>query len=467
MPPIPCLKAENRCSPCAGDSSNPFANLTIEPEDRNIWLSVYFGTHVNVTPNTWETLACVGFCESSISQTDADDCARRRALECLHDPPLDPIPPEPPPLPPPQVPAICNQEMTCQNGAECYTIPACTIFASSQAEANALAQSLCNERVHNSELSSPCTGGEGGGSSGDEEIPGVLCGAESGSAAPDSLETTAEVIWIDTETISIPPWVVGGGNATLNTFDLPPGEYKIHNLDGYFDEPTGGVCPVGNATRIFYPSLKDTEGTIVNQNNCSTGPFCPAPSEEDGMRANCEFDVNFLPGGQRLNGTGACYLEAAPAEIITGGSGYTVGQPHVISLNQVTGLIPQPRKLQIRNYSQLAFADSVGASNWNGAFNTRDEYIAADLRWDAPSSGFFGGARLQYTMAHPTSANGKGWQIDIYSAGMILMWRGFKAFGNTSIGRYYRDNTTTPVGPACVVCLDASDDVWYPGATPP
>lgn len=465
MPPIPCLKAENRCSPCAGDSSNPFANLSIEPFDTNIWLSVYFGNPVNVTPNTWETLACVGFCESSISQTDADDCARRRALECLHDPPLDPIPPEPPPLPPPQVPAICNQEMTCQNGSECYTIPACTIFASSQAEANALAQSLCNERVHDPELSSPCTGGEGGGSSGDEEIPGVLCGAESGSAAPDTLEITETVTWISAQTINAPdPWTVEGSSLKFNTYDLPPGGYKIHNLDGY-NNFVIDPCPMVESAAIIYPALNDNETTVLGQNQCVAG-FCLGWSEDDTRNNFCEPDVDLAAPGERLNGTGACSFEVA-TYVVFGGFGHTPVEPHVFNLEQLTGLIPQPRKLQIRNYSQLAFADPVGASNWNGAFNTRDEYIAADLRWDAPSSGFFGGARLQYTMAHPTSANGKGWQIDIYSAGMILMWRGFKAFGNTSIGRYYRDNTTTPIGPACVVCLDASDDVWYPGATPP
>lgn len=153
---IPCLKAERGCFPCEGDSSNPFANLSIEPNDRNIWLSVYFGNPVNVVPNAWTTDTCVGLCESSISQLDADDCARRRALECLHDPPLDPIPPEPPPLPPPQVPAICNQEVTCQDGSNCYTVAPCTIFASSQAEANAIARSLCEARVTNPESTAPC-----------------------------------------------------------------------------------------------------------------------------------------------------------------------------------------------------------------------------------------------------------------------------------------------------------------------
>lgn len=144
------------CFPCADEASNPFANLSAEDPDLNIFLNVHFGVVTNVIPNVWRRDTCVGFCESSISQVDADDCARRRALECLHDPPLDPIPPEPPPLPPPQVPAICNQEVTCQDGSNCYTVAPCTIFASSQAEANAIARSLCEARVTNPESTAPC-----------------------------------------------------------------------------------------------------------------------------------------------------------------------------------------------------------------------------------------------------------------------------------------------------------------------
>lgn len=156
MPVIPCIKSENECFPCAGDSSNPLANLSTEAPDLNIWLNVHFGVVTNVTPNSWRRDTCVGFCESSISQIDADDCARRRALECLHVPPLPPIPPEPPPLPPPQEPAICNQEVTCNNGETCYTVPACTVFAANQMEANAIATSLCETRVNNPETASPC-----------------------------------------------------------------------------------------------------------------------------------------------------------------------------------------------------------------------------------------------------------------------------------------------------------------------
>lgn len=168
---IPCLKAERGCFPCEGDSSNPLANLSIEPFDLNIWLNVYFGSVTNVTPNSWRRDTCVGFCESSISQIDADDCARRRALECIPEPPLPPIPPQPPTPPPPQQPVFCNQEVSCQSGADCYTIPACTIFSNSQADANAIARSLCEARVNDSSLSSPCSGGGNGGGGGGTPNP--------------------------------------------------------------------------------------------------------------------------------------------------------------------------------------------------------------------------------------------------------------------------------------------------------
>lgn len=154
MASIPCLKSESRCTPCAGDSSNPFANLSIEPFDRNIWLGVYFGRPRNVTPNSWTTDACVGFCESAISQVDADDCARRRADDCLTvEPPYD----DPPPPEPPVTPALfCNQEVSCQSGSNCYTLPACTVFAGSQAEADAIAQSMCDSRVLDPNQTGPC-----------------------------------------------------------------------------------------------------------------------------------------------------------------------------------------------------------------------------------------------------------------------------------------------------------------------
>jgi hypothetical protein len=464
---IPCLKAESRCFPCAGDSSNPFANLSIEPFDLNLFSCVYFGSVVNVVPNVWQRSGCVGFDESPTSQTDACDRATRRALECVPEPPDPPRPPPEGPPPNPPSPSsnftFCNDEVTCQSGSSCYTLPECTVLGNSKAEANAIAQSLCNNRVLDPELSQPCSSIPPSPPLPPPQLP---CPSELGAAAPDSLETVMEVEWIASQTISVPPWTVDGGDVRFNTFDLPPGEYKIHNLDGYADVPTGGVCPVGNATRIIYPGLNDDESTILSPVQCALGPFCPAPSEEDNMRANCEADVNFLPGGTRLNGTGRCFLIVGSGPGV-GGGGYTVPEEHVVSLVQPIGLIPQPRKLQIVDYGTLSFADPVGAGGWDGAFNTRAAYEAADLRWEAPANVLFDGAVVRYTMAHPTSANSKGWQLDIFSAGMILMWRGFKAVGNTSIGRYYKDSTSTPVGPNCVTCADASDDVWYPGASPP
>lgn len=150
---IPCAKGEKQCFPCEGDGSLPYANLSSEAPDTNIWTSVQFRRKVNVTPNIWKRDTCVGFCESSVSQTDADDCAARRAEECLPEPPLPPIPPQPPGNPPA---VFCNQEITAQSGSSCYTIPVCTVFAPSQAGANAIAQSMADSRVLNPELSSPC-----------------------------------------------------------------------------------------------------------------------------------------------------------------------------------------------------------------------------------------------------------------------------------------------------------------------
>jgi hypothetical protein len=43
----------------------------------------------------------------------------------------------------------------------------------------------------------------------------------------------------------------------------------------------------------------------------------------------------------------------------------------------------------------------------------------------------------------------------------MVVWRGFKAVGETGIGNYIIDNTA-PAGPSCVALEDNSDKIWNP-----
>lgn len=236
------------CFPCADEASNPFANLSAEDPDLNIFLNVHFGVVTNVIPNVWRRDTCVGFCESSISQVDADDCARRRALECIPEPPLPPIPPQPPiPLPPQQA-VFCNQEMTCQSGSECYTIPACTVFSHSQADANAIAASICEVRANDPATSSPCSGG-GGGGGGSGGDPGQL--------------VTYEKAWNTGATESDPPrgaW-----------FEGDPCPWPDDYASVWPSPGNECLCSVDNADPFQWPfgegSPKDSDSIVTQMDN--------------------------------------------------------------------------------------------------------------------------------------------------------------------------------------------------------
>lgn len=446
-----CDLVLNQCFPCA--DGNPFANLSAEDPDLNIFLSVQFRETKNPPPNIWTSPYCVTFCESQFSQNDADDCARRLAYQCSPEnnncltPPCSTSPPIP------------NNRITCTNGDTECEIEAGTVLAVSQVEADAIAQSLCTRR---------CTEPtDNGGTNGGGDDQGLNCPTtESGVAAPTTFEIEDPVTWIETQTINAPdPWVVDGSFLRFDTYDIPPGGYKIYNLDGY-NVNSGAPCPGAN-TLIIYPGIHDDEGAVVSCCNVCSFGTCLGLSE-DFTRTNCNFGVDSGSPGQRLNGTGACFLLISD-HMVLGGSDHTPIEPHVFSLIQTEGLVPQPRKVDIANYAAAKphFADQSAANAWQGTINERIEYEAMSAQWAEPIAGSFGGAVLAYTQSHPTSANGRGWVLSIYSVGAVLMWRGYKGVGATPLGFYFQDSTTTPVGPACLECIDFSDDVWYPGETQP
>lgn len=292
----PCERSV-RCFPCADD--NPFANLSAEDPDLNVYLSVVFVPGTNPPHNNWNAWYCTGFCESAISQEDADDCARRKALECY-------VNTQPPPKPDNRSwpDPVCNQSRTCRTDGQCYTMPAGTVCAFSVLEANALAESLCNHRVHDSTLTSPCPAVQSPPLAPTEEVP---CPAEAGSPTPASLEISSEQLW---ETHSLTHDVItdfnlvgvcqdtGLGRYTpTNPIDHPPGYYGFRYLDGFVHKNNPAYCsdPPYDAAATAY--------SLQNElHNYDTGETCASPQ----YLAN-----KLMPGGS--SGVQGCFADEAAA----------------------------------------------------------------------------------------------------------------------------------------------------------
>lgn len=79
---IPCPIHDN----CPGTDS-PFANLSAELPDVDNFNGFFTGAAWLYPPlgSNWSALSCLGLCQSSVSQVDADLCAVFNTLECLFD----------------------------------------------------------------------------------------------------------------------------------------------------------------------------------------------------------------------------------------------------------------------------------------------------------------------------------------------------------------------------------------------
>lgn len=490
----PCERVV-KCFPCADEASNPFANLSAEKPDLNIFLSVQFRRVPNPPPNNWGTTVCNAFCESSVSQEDADDCARRKAFECIVDyPPPDPRRPDWP------EPIACNQVQTCQQGDDCYTIPAGTVCAFSAIEAAAIAESLCNHRVRDPDLTEACPAVAQPPTQPTPEQP---CPDESGSPAPDSLEISSQQSWethgLDNSTLL--PFVSSHPECNptsvhiytpVTPIDHPPGNYGLMYIDGHFHFTGAAYCQdVPGFPYNAGAHVSRLQNELHNYDNCDAqgalafsfhpgtgwvGCFENQAAGEADIHANLDgkvFRTNPYPpdeifGFPHTNDGGSFSLITSDSSFDPSGIQSDVptfpAGPMQFLVVQIEGLIPQPRKVAIEDYAALVsqFADPVGAAAWNGEFSERTVYNEMTVQWAVTAAGPFGGALLRWTDAHPTSANGKGWMLELFSPGSILMWRGFRAIGATPIGRFHKDSTSTPDGPACVECVDDSDQPWQP-----
>lgn len=139
--------------PC---ENNPFGNLSAEKPDPASFFSFQFvrtAVPLGALNSWWGTTVAVDSCDSVISQQDANDCALRRGtndiLSTETDPSGNPIP------------IFGNAPQSCQ--LDCgtgfqpfvYTVPAGTVIARSQAEADAIAASYCFQRAQQARVCVP------------------------------------------------------------------------------------------------------------------------------------------------------------------------------------------------------------------------------------------------------------------------------------------------------------------------
>lgn len=334
------------------------------------------------------------------------------------------------------------------------------------------------------------------------------CPPEAGSDAPDTLDIMHVKDW-ETYSLTTPDFQVlvssvGFCNPTFfhfvtpsNGLDHPPGAYGLKYVSGYFslissgcsgltpvpglahvyqlvDEQFNVDLPVGcnfqGLAHVFRPMAGDpppsgpgmgSGATVCGTNAadvqaqltaalsgkvCMSDPYPPDNTFLDFLHTN-------------MGGLFSLYFDDNSTE-----SPPIVASTLKFSVLQITGQIPQPRKLKIDNFGMVSgeFSNPAIGANWDGKIPTRTTYTSSVLQWNAPASGGFGGAQLEWINNHPTSANGFGWRISIYGAGPTLVWSGLKAIDDTSIGRYYKDASQTPIGPECLTCSDDSPVGWSP-----
>jgi len=140
MPLIACSK-KIVCE-CSDD---PVANLSAEDIDVDRHIGIYNLIILNDLQVNYQAFACKTYCYSDESQEDADDCARRAALECIAEPSPPPGTPNPLTL---FYNAAVTQTVTCPDGSTfSWTIRAGQFAAHNQATANAFASSVAKNRA--------------------------------------------------------------------------------------------------------------------------------------------------------------------------------------------------------------------------------------------------------------------------------------------------------------------------------
>lgn len=568
---MPHLCTTPNC-PC---SQNPLANLTSEQPDKEVFIGLFWSFIDPFLGRNWTTVQCGETCQSSISQADADACARRLADRCVlcsdPNPPCPPLPPCPepcvdPPLPPCPMP-FCNVPQGCQNSQYSSQVSAGEFYAHTQADADAIAASACQTRLMtgprtpnapgcpiiismspvspintflgdnvvisavisytgsdpltylwyvdglplvNTPTASLALNAVTPADSGtyvlqvsvagcpDTLSPGVIldvassCVEDFGPPPPigaTPFEITSEVEW---ETFSVVPsdysTFVSSDVLCNPTFeeqvawanqpDHPPGVYQLQYLSGFFEEiaPTCGfpICSFVQVLRMWddehnfdAPIVCADDRWLANGwafCNCSGQSFTGASrvviqNQYLALLFNERYGLTPFggsPANATHSNTGGDFRIIADGNLVL--SNYTCQPGYELTFKvwQISGLIQQPRKLVVDNWNVIKSDLPASVANvWGGHLNVRTSYVGSALQWDAPALGTFGGAKCYYTQAHPTSPNGCGWVLEIYSAPLVLEWRGFKVTNDTGNGNYLLD-PSIPSNLACINLLDNS-----------
>ncbi len=143
---IPCPQS----SPCI-DPSTPVTNFSTEAPDPPSFISLQWppfvmpdnpvggGPDQNQPPNVWNADGCQSQCTSTVSQAAADSCALAQAQQCI--------------IKDSGQTSYCNDPESCS--AACpdgtlftFTVPACTINATTKAAANDQAKALACSLLH-------------------------------------------------------------------------------------------------------------------------------------------------------------------------------------------------------------------------------------------------------------------------------------------------------------------------------
>jgi hypothetical protein len=132
------------------------------------------------------------------------------------------------------------------------------------------------------------------------------------------------------------------------------------------------------------------------------------------------------------------------------------GNPPILKIVQVDGLIQQPRSLQISDWANVGPELGVGmVTDWDGLITTRTTYTDIVCTWDEVGFGSFGGATCYYTQTHPTAPNGCGWVLEISDL-FGVVWTGYKIVDDVGTGTYQVSATSPNQTVPCIILTDAT-----------
>lgn len=250
--------------------------------------------------------------------------------------------------------------------------------------------------------------------------------------------------------------------------DYPPGSYTLRYVLGFFDLGPQAPCGGGQNRYVNRPSgrlLVDNEwngfsvGTSLADSLLWDSFQCGDPSFLGPVQAAMSAD---LAGKQAFvwnahtNTGGGLRLVSGPAGSETAPYPPPNGQDEAnfmpqLMLVQLDGLIQQPRGVRVVNWAVLfaSFPSDVG-SNWNGELPERTDYTQTTCVWTAAPNGAFGGATVSFSESVPGSPTGTGWLMEVFTAGAVLAWRGYKKYDETGVGTYFRSADSPTLTPLCL-----------------